>query len=1536
MSPSKLADLSQLSVAELRELRRAKSQSTGKMRLAPLQAMTRPEHIPLSFAQERLWFLDQLGLAETAYNLPAAIRMKGALDVAALTMSLEELVRRHESLRTRFELIDGKGVQRIDEPASFIVAIMDLSGLPEQVRTAEIERLMDEASTQTFDLATGPLFRARLIKRGPEDHSLFVIMHHIVSDGWSLSVMMHELSALYPAFALGQPSPLPEPEFQYGDFALWQRNWLQGDALERQLGYWRSALWGAPASIDLPTDRRRPKVASFRGAMTPFAVSRDVTDALNEVAKREGATLFMVLLAAFQTILSRWSGQDDIVIGSPIAGRTLRQTEGLVGFFVNTLALRINSAGNPTFADLIRRVRDFTLNAYAHQDLPLEKVVAELALERDLGRQPLFQTMLVLQNAPGAALHLGELELSMEEIEHRGAKFDLTLSIAETPGGLRGSLEYAVDLFDAATIDRFAGHLAAIIGQIATDPAIHVDDIQLVAPAEHRDLMVAGGVQTSDSHEGLCIHQLFAAQSARTPDAIAVEYEGGTLTYRELDRRANQLAHHLQALDVGPEIIIGLCVERSLEMVVGVLGILKAGGAYLPLDPSYPTERLTYMVENAQVPVLVTVSSLADRLPPRDGLALVYLDAAEASIEARPDTAPDIEIRSDALAYVIYTSGSTGRPKGALIEHRNVTRLFASAKLQIEFGSADVWTLYHSFSFDFSVWEIFGAILHGGRLVIVPFEISRSPEAFATFIGQHRVSVLNQTPTAFYGLLPHIDAAVADHLRYVIFGGEALDASRLTGWFSELREPAQLINMYGITETTVHVTVKPVSSDDVAHDSDSIGRPLADLTAYVLDPRGRLAPIGVFGELYVGGAGVARGYLGEPELTAARFPTVSIDGKSIRLYRTGDRARWIASGELEYGGRLDAQVKVRGFRIEPGEVERALRDCRGIADAIVTTEPDGQSAARLIAYFTADASPQALTASDIHTQLSARLPAHMIPSDFRKIGRITLTSNGKLDRSCTDGAIALHHQAERVSPGSPLEEAILAVFEDVLETSGLSVIDNFFAVGGDSIRMVQLVHRLNSAGQTVAIGDVFQNQSVRGLASVLARRSPLATSPDPRVPLQLIDLALTAISVTPPLDAVDLYPITEMQRLMVERSVEMGLGVYRPQHLLTVIDPDFSIERFAAVFNELASREAPLRTRFATHSSGTLLQYVKREDPISIDLHDVSGLTDAARDTLIEECLKSNVSTPFPIDADRPLMKFDAFQASAGISRLAITSHHAVEDGWGFIEFMRELERTYYRPASESGDRLPCKPNGMKEHVALQLEAQQNDTAAREWWQSQLDRPPMLVGHSIDAGLDEVAQTILVSAAELKRMGAKAAGHGISLKSLFLAACMKAAGEALDREEAIFDVVTNGRSPRLTDPFKSFGLFWSFLPVAGTVKTLLEGEGLNRLQAILARGEELNLFPVGILVREKGLRDMTCAAFNYVNFHNANPRLGMPKLVNFLSGRDRFHHSLKFTVSIAPDFGSAQIVIEMRLSMGKADLANRLMRRTRAALALLH
>jgi len=1039
--------------------------------LPPVVPMERDRPLPLSFAQERLWFLHRLDPGSTTYNMHVPLRLRGPLDVAALERALGEIVRRHESLRTVFRDVDGLPAQVVAPAAGFALPVDDLSALDDAEREAELRRRVEDAARRPYDLAAGPLFRAALLRLGEEDHALLLGMHHVVSDGWSVGVLFRELSALYAAYREGADSPLPELPVQYADFAAWQRGEPAGRALERQLAYWRERLAGAPALLALPTDRPRPAVQTHRGAYEQLDLPDALPERLRALGRSGGATLYMVLLGAFQSLLTRYAGTEDVVVGTPTAGRTRRETEELIGFFVNTLVLRTDLSGDPAFRELLGRVREATLGAFEHQDVPFERLVAELQPERSLSHSAVTQVMFAVNDGAGGSA----AELAGVRVEHAGAEpdtatFDLSLSLTVTPRGLVAGARYRTDLFDRATVRRMLEHLGRVLEQVADHPDAPISRLELLGEAERRMVVDEWNRTEAPYPADACVHHLFEAQAERTPDALAVICGGDRLTYRRLDEAANRLARHLAGMGVGPEVRVGLCLERGVEMVVAVLAVLKAGGAYVPLDPASPPERLSYMLADSGVAVLATQVTVRGKLPAVPGIRVVVVEEARARIEAESAAPVDGGAGPGSLAYVIYTSGSTGRPKGVGVEHRGVCNLVPALVRLFGLGPGSHSMLLAPLHFDASAAELFAALCSGAALHV--------PEPNRLLLGEELVTLLRRdgiTHTKFTpSALAALPAGDLPALATLAVGGEACTPELVERWGRGRR----FINVYGPTEATVRVCAAVCVPEPRA---PSLGAPLPNTRLYVLDGGGRPAPVGVPGELYAGGVQLARGYLGRPGLTAERFvPDPFAAEPGGRLYRTGDRVRWRADGTLEFLGRNDAQVKVRGFRVEPGEVEAALRGHPDVLDCAVVAREDAPGEWRLVAYVSGWADAEAL-----RVHLRRTLPEYMVPAVFVAMEAFPRTPSGKLDRRALP-APAPAQPARRVEPGAGLESRIAEIWAELLGVGSVGAEDNFFDLGGHSLLLARLQGRLaRELGREVPLVDLFHYPTVRSLARAL-------------------------------------------------------------------------------------------------------------------------------------------------------------------------------------------------------------------------------------------------------------------------------------------------------------------------------------------------------------------------------------------------------------------------------------------------------------------
>ena len=1082
-------------VAQMARSMETVSWETKDLETAPLQPIPRDRRIPLSYAQERMWFFDQLEPGNPTYNRPAFIRFTGSLNVATLEQCLNEIRRRHEVLRTTFPAVDGQPVQVISSAEPVSLPLLDLRHLSEVERGTEARRLAIEEARRSFDLALGPLIRTQLLRLGEEEYLLLLTTHHVVFDGWSMGVLLREISAVYEAFSIGSVPLLSELPIQYADFAQWQRKRFRDEVLESQLSYWRHQLDGSLPVLELPTDHPRPPVQTFRGARHPLVLSKALTDALKEISQREKATLFMTLLAAFNILLRRYTGQDDIIVGTPVAGRTRLETEGLIGIFGNTLALRADLAGNPTFRELLTRVRQMFLEGCAHQDLPFEKLVEELRPKRDLSRNPIFQVMFQLRNIPENTHALPGLRLDKVEFDYGISRVDLTLEVDDKAEGLFCCFEYNTDLFDAGTVERLGGHFESLLKGIVAHPQRRLSDLPMLTEAERQQLLVEWNDTKRDYPSNKCIHELFEAQVEQMPEAVAVIFDGQQLIYRELNARANQLAHHLCKLGVGPDVLVGISVEASLEMVVGILAILKAGGAYVPLDPAYPQKRLAFMVTDAQMPVLLTQERLLARLPVH-GAKVVRLDTDWEVIARESKENPVSRTKPENLAYVIYTSGSTGSPKGVLGLHRGTINRFAWMWQAYAFEPEEVCCQKTSFNFVDSVWELFGPLLQGIPTVIVPDEVRKHTHRLIQTLAAHRVTRLVLVPSLLRAILDG-DGSLQRQLSTLkiwISSGETLPVD-LAQRFRELLPHSVLLNLYGSSEVSADVTWFDVGMMKGDLVSMPIGRPIANTQIYLLDAQLQPVPVGVAGEVCVGGDNLARGYHNRPELTAEKFiPNPFSDEPGARLYKTGDLARYLPDGNIEFIGRKDYQVKIRGLRVELGEIEAVLGQHPSVQRCVILVREDIPSDKRLAAYVVPH-DQATKTVGELRNFLKTKLPEYMVPSAFVFLDTLPLTPNGKIDRQALSVPNHTRFEPENtfVAPRNPVECQLTQIWENLLGTRPIGVKDNFFDIGGHSLLAVRLFAQIaKTFGQNLRLATLFQAPTVEQLARLLNREEPTA------------------------------------------------------------------------------------------------------------------------------------------------------------------------------------------------------------------------------------------------------------------------------------------------------------------------------------------------------------------------------------------------------------------------------------------------------------
>ena len=1400
-----------------------------------------------SFAQRRLWFIDRLEPGNPAYHIPVVVRLRGAIEPNALERCINEIVSRHESLRTTFAMDDGETLQII-HPSMRIDLV--------EIQLASGQQLIKKIKTEIvrpFDLIKGPLMRSLLLVLAPEDQVLVITMHHIVTDGWSMGVFVNEFSELYRAFASAKSAQLPDLAIQYADYSDWQKEWLKNEELEKQLEYWRRNLNGQLPSLDLPTDKQRPTVRTFRGLTESFQISSKLLDGLKVLGqKNDKATLFMVLLALFKTLLYRYTHQDDLLVGSPIANRNRSEIEGLIGFFVNTLVLRTSLSGNPSISELIGRVKQTCLGAYAHQDLPFESLVDSLQPERDRSRSPLFQVMFVLQNAPLQIPDFAGLSIETMDITTDTAKFDLMIIVEEHTDGLRVFWEYNTDLFSGSTIQQMAGHYENLLVAACENDSQRIAQLPMLSNSERLYQINQQNQSVSHYPSRDVIHTIVSAQANAHPNKTALVCDGLRLTYAQLNTRTNQLANHLIKLGVVVDELVGLYLNRSIDMLVGVLGVLKAGGAYVSLDGSYPHDRLNYMIEDSGLQILLTEKNLRSNLKDFPNLKFVVMDRNDDFLAKESGQPPKSDVSPENAAYVIYTSGSTGKPKGVVVTHANVIRLMEATSEWYNFNERDVWTLFHSYSFDFSVWEMWGALFYGGRLVIIPYHLSRSPEAFYEVLVDEGVTVLNQTPSAFRQLI-NVDASQDKplSLRYIIFGGEALDLQILKPWYERHGdEKPRLINMYGITETTVHVTYRPISFVDVHENRGSvIGERIPDLALYILDETMAPIPVGVTGELFVGGPGLARGYLNRPDLTSTRF----IDNPFAcgRLYRTGDLVRRLRDGDIEYLGRIDNQVKIRGHRIELGEIESTLTLQPGINQAVVSVREGSPGEKRLVAYVIADHDDHALTPADLRNLCGRHLPDYMVPVAFVFLDKYPLTHNGKINYPELPAPDLSKATVQRlfVAPTTSAEKVIAKVWSDVLDIPSPGIHDNFFELGGDSILSLQIVAKTARAGYKITPKQLFEFQTINDLARV-AEKKALSKNEIKATDFSLSGLEQAKLDqlLKDHPNVIDVYPLSPLQEgMLFQTLLEPEKGVYFEQ-ITGRISGEIDITRFSNAWQIVLDRHNVLRTSFIWLDVENPLQIVFESARLPIVQLDWQQESTSEQERKLEIFLRRDREKGFKLD-NTPLMHITLIRLSLDSWQWIWSHHHVLLDGWSIPVVFQEVLQLYESRQTPDSSVLP-KPRPYRDYIAW-LQRQDKKEAERFWRETfrGLSVParlklPELRDHEKKSGFNDTE--VILTKDQSLRLQEWCRNQQLTLNTLAQGAWALLLSRYSNSEEIVFGITVSGRPADIDGVDSMVGLFINTLPLRVQVNSAASID--TWLQRIQSRQVEMRQYEYSRLV----------------------------------------------------------------------------------------
>ncbi|MFW9264015.1 amino acid adenylation domain-containing protein [Nostoc sp. CALU 546] len=1424
-------------IAELSHNIQQLQQQNLELAAPPILRRANNAEIPLSYAQKRLWFLDQFEPNSASYNIPFGLRLVGTLNVVALEQSLIEIIHRHEALRTNFVTVDGQAAQiihnwreqgtgnREQENIPWTLSVVDLKHLPLTEQKTAAQKLVQEQAFLPFDLADDALIRATLIVLSSTEQWLLVCMHHVVSDGWSIGVFVQELQALYNAYSQGELSPVLPLPIQYTDFAIWQRQWLQGEVLQSQLSYWQEQLANAPTFLPLPTDRPRPAVQTFNGAYLEFALSVELTQKLIKLSQKQGVTLFMTLLAAYNTLLYRYTGQEDILVGTPIANRDRTEIEGLIGFFVNTLVMRTDLSENPTFNELLPRLREMAFGAYAHQDLPFEMLVEALQPERDLSYTPLFQVMFVLNNAPKSEIELTGLTVSELPIESAIAKFDLILSMENTSTGLVGGWEYNTDLFDSSTVERMTGHFVTLLESIVANPSEKISQLPLLTASEQQQLLVEWNDTSVDYPQDKCIHQLFEEQVERTPDAVAVVFENQQLTYHELNCRANQLAHYLRSLGVGADVLVGICVERSLEMVVGLLGILKAGGAYVPLDPEYPQDRLNFMLADAQVSVLLTQQHLLEKLPEHQA-RVVHLDNDWLLISKSSQENPIAQVQASNVAYVIYTSGSTGQPKGVMLSHSNLCNHMFWMQATFPLTEKDKVLQKTPFGFDASVWEFYAPLLAGGQLLIAEPRGHTDSAYLLKLIAQQQVTTIQLVPSLLQILLEQGGIETCHSLKHVFCGGEVLPVTLQEGLLSKL--DVNLHNLYGPTEACIDATFWNCQRE-IYPQVVPIGRPISNTQIYILDQNLQPVPIGVPGELHIGGAGLAIGYLNRPELTQEKFisnPFEKAGGSGSasltdqrqeaggsRLYKTGDLARYLPDGNIEYLGRIDNQVKIRGFRIELGEIEAALSQHQDVQTSVVIVREDipgntcteQSRSKRLVAYIVpqpqqtcTERSRSTPTVSVLRSFLKEKLPEYMVPSAIVILESLPLTPNGKIDRrALPEPEARTGIENEIVLPCTPIEEKLTQIWEQVLRVEQIGIHDNFFELGGDSILSIQIISRAKVAGIELTIKQLFANQTIAQLATVAGTTKALS-----------IEQGLVTGTL----------PLTPIQHWFFEQKFPEKH--HFNQSFLLTIPSDLNLEILEQVWQQLLKHHDALRLRFT--QTDTIWQQIHANptDNITIRHFDLSTVPEIEIETVIETTANELQAS---LNLSENLVQVAFFWLGINKkARLLILIHHLVVDGVSWRILLEDLQTAYQQLSQGKTIQLPAKTTSFKDWAQKITAYAQSEVLKSEldYWLSPsydaVDSIPVDYAQGINTTASARTVTVSLDEAEtLSLLQDVPKAYKTQINDVLLTALVLVLSEWTNSDSVLFNLEGHGREEIVdgVDLSRTVGWFTTIFPV---------------------------------------------------------------------------------------------------------------------------
>ncbi|KZW99541.1 hypothetical protein JL49_16495 [Pseudoalteromonas luteoviolacea] len=1473
---------------------------------------------PLTLGQKGLWFLDKVGLAGEAYNVPLSLRLKGHLEVSTLESSIEEIGKRHEIFRTRFMQQDGEVWQVVEPIGDATLHLTDMHDFISEGQGLEaaLQEWIKLKMAYQFDLENEFAVRFELLRISAEEHMLVIVMHHIITDAGTTDLLEGELVTLYNDFSKGKPSSLKPVELHYGDYALHQRKTLDEQKLQQQLSYWKRHLGDVNQPLKLPADKCRPKIPSYKGGLVQFTLPQHVTHQLRTISQETDTSIFMLLLSSFNILLNRWSGQNEVRVGFPIAGRNSVETQAMMGFFVNTLAINTTFHNDLTVEQLILQIKEHVLQGYDNSDIPFSQVVTELSPKREINRNPIYQANFTyLHGDDAASEEFDELEISHVIATNRTSKFDISLFISDEDDCLSGGIEFSDDLFTHETVEYAVQVFQTILESISQCQAQYVSSIPLLTTSEARNEVETWNSHTSAECSGMTIGELFEQSAKAAPLKVALECDGEQMSYEKLNGNANIIAHKLLAMGVSSDQLVGIFANRSTHLIAAILGVLKSGGGYLPIDPEYPMDRVSYILDDAKSNILLVDSeqeALIEALDPNIQLINVETLLVSSGVSERSN--PDVKINPQSMAYCIYTSGSTGKPKGCITTHNNMTRLFTSAKQELQIGNEDVWTLFHSYAFDFSVWEIFGALLHGGKLVIVPKLVARSPEQIIELIAKTGVTVLNLTPTVFKMFAREVlklsEKTSIDTVKYIIFGGEALELGSLQGWFKEFtNEQPQLINMYGITETTVHVTYRPITIQDVQGPLQSpIGYQLRDLQKYILDPDLNPVPRGFAGELYIAGAGLARGYLNKCELTAERFIANPYSELGSRMYKTGDVVRYIDGHDMEYINRSDQQVKLRGYRIELEEIEACLQSHPQVELAVAKVVGSENSHERLLAWLVCKDTQQ-FDSELVRDYLEQHLPSFMVPSDMVLVDEIPVTAHGKLDRSKLQIPQIRTRQIRSsvIKPSNEMESQLVGIFEEVLGME-VSTDDNFFSLGGDSMLVVNIVYAARERNIELTIMDIFEYQTVGELAVEL-----MSEDRKNRTQRELIPLPSVVVEGVDTESFSEFYPLTSMQQSMYENYVgnkKHGLGIYHAQQWFGVIEDAPNQQAMKAAIQILIDSHPVLRTRFFTDTKGNIVQGVKRDDQVSFQTHAVRHLSIEQLRVYIHELVVADRRRALPSEdgVEGPL-RFHWLDTAERSFTLVMSINHMVDDGWGNQNFLRWLFDLYERVKQGENPQYTPAMNVFKEHVAIEHDMQFNEKA-KHYWEG-LSFPKTGVDTLEKKGEYATNHTHVIKSVLndwTNRLEQCRSQTGVTIKALLLSQFIQLIESKVAKSDVTVGVVSNGRTAQLSDPMGALGMYWNLLPlsVSSSNKTFDE-HALEVHQRLVSMEPYTNYSLKNILPGSE--KDSLFASFNFVNFHNEIDDDEIAFEFGELGAWDKLAYPLNFHLSFSRAIGELMLII---------------------------